>query len=49
MLQLIVSRYIQAILNHKIEKEELVRAISTHKINFNLLNEKHSNECNYLI
>lgn len=38
------SRYIQAILNHKIEKEELVRAISTHKINFNLLNEDNFDE-----
>ena len=38
------SRYIQAILNHKIEKEELVRAISTHKINFNLLKEDNFDE-----
>ena len=38
------SRYIQAILNHKIEKEELVRAISTHKINFNLLVEDNFDE-----
>ena len=38
------SRYIQAILNHKIEKEDLVRAVSTHKINFNLLNEDKFDE-----
>ena len=38
------SRYIQTILNHRIEKEELVRAISTHKINFNLLNEDNFDE-----
>lgn len=38
------SRYIQSILNHKVDKEDLVHAISTHKINFDLLNEDKFDE-----
>ena len=38
------SRYIQTILNHKINRDDLIHAISTHKINFNLLNEDNFDE-----
>ena len=38
------SKYIQTILNHKINKDDLIHAISTHKINFNFLNEDNFDE-----
>ena len=38
------SRYIQTILNHKIALKDLASAVSTHKIDFNLLNSDNFNE-----